>query len=52
MKNKDIRFLVTEEFKNEASKAASQDNKSLSRYISDLILEDLKKRRKGEKCKS
>ena len=46
MKNKDIRFLVTEEFKKEVENAAKQDNKSLSGYITDCVLIDLKKRRK------
>ena len=47
MKNKDIRFLVTEEFKKEVEKAAKQDNKTLSGYITDCVLVDLKKRRKN-----
>ena len=44
MKNKDIRFLVTENFKKEIAKAATQDNKTLSGYITDCVLADLKKR--------
>lgn len=50
MKNKDIRFLVTEEFKKEVARAAREDNKNLSGYITDCILVDLKKRRsRGKK---
>lgn len=48
MKNKDIRFLVTESFKNEIANAAKEDNKSLSGYITDCVLADLKKRRKRD----
>ncbi len=47
MKNKSITFLTTEEFKKEVEKAAKTDNKTLSGYVTDCLLLDLKKRRKN-----
>ena len=48
MKNKDIRFLVTESFKAEVATAAKEDNKTLSGYITDCVLVDLKRRRRKD----
>ena len=44
MKNKNIKFLVTGEFKKEVEKVAGQDNKTMTGYITDLILDDFRKR--------
>lgn len=44
MKNKIIPVKSTEEFKNEVKKVADQDNKTMTGYITDLILEDFRKR--------
>ncbi len=44
MKNKIIPVKSTDEFKNEVKKVASQDNKTMTGYITDLILEDFRKR--------
>jgi hypothetical protein len=46
MKRKLIQFKATEEFKKEVQKAASEDNKTLTGYITECLLLDLKKRRK------
>ena len=45
-KNKTIMFMVTEEFKERVRLASNQDNKTLSSYISDLLLIDLNRRDK------
>ena len=44
MKSENIKILVTEEFKKEVQKVCSQDSKTMTSYITDLILEDFKKR--------
>lgn len=46
MKTKHIVVKVTEEFKKRVKKAAERDNKTLSSYVRDCLLEDFK--RKGE----
>ena len=50
MKTKDIRILVTEEFKKDVLEVSEKDNKTMTGYITDLILEDFKRRglRHGE----
>ena len=45
MKTERITILATEEFKKEIEKAAESDNKTLTGYITDCLLIDLKKRR-------
>lgn len=47
MKTKNIRILVTEDFKKEVEQAANQDSKTLTSYVIDCILVDLRKRRKN-----
>lgn len=44
MKDKIIPVKSTEEFRNEVRKVSSQDNKTMTGYITDLILEDFRKR--------
>jgi len=51
MKTKTIMVMVTEDFKERVRKAANHDNKSLSAYVIDCLLVDLKKR-KVENIKS
>ena len=46
MKTKTIMIMVSESFKNRVKKAAIEDNKTLTGYVNDLILSDLKKRDK------
>ena len=44
MKDKIIPIKSTKEFREEVKKVAGQDNKTMTGYITDLILEDFKKR--------
>ena len=46
MKTERLTILTTDEFKKEVEKAAKSDNKTLSGYVTDCLLLDLKKRRK------
>lgn len=43
-KTKTIMILATEDFKKRVQKAAIEDNKTLTGYITDCLLADLKKR--------
>jgi hypothetical protein len=45
-KTKTIMILVTEQFKNRVVEAAGADNKTLTGYITDCLLDDLNKRDK------
>ncbi len=43
-KTKHLVIKVTQEFKDKVCKVASSDNKSMSAYVTECILVDLKKR--------
>ncbi len=46
MKTKTIMIMVSNDFKKRVQKAAIEDNKTLTGYVTDCILTDLKKREK------
>lgn len=48
MKTKHIVVKVTEVFKKRVKKAAERDNKTLSSYVRDCLLEDFKRKGKNE----
>ena len=45
-KHKTIMIMVTDEFKIRVKKAAAQDNKTMTGYVTDCLLADLNKRDK------
>lgn len=46
MKTENIIIRSTKVFKKRVKKAAGMDNKDMSKYITDLIVEDIKKKEK------
>ncbi len=46
-KEKTLMLWVSEEFKTRVQKAATDDNKTLTGYVTDCLLSDLKKRDKN-----
>lgn len=48
MSSETIKFRCTESFKSDVEKISSEENRSVSNYIKNLVFEDLKKREEIE----